>query len=74
MKPGDEITSDGGHTFRIGELIAVQGVEGCTSMRCRRMGGDYTKTPPDIGICVGYHCPRCGEPCSMTGHGCGEAA
>lgn len=46
------------------ELLAVEGREGCTDPRCRRM------FYPDgsIGPCMGYHCPRCGEPCSMMGH------
>ena len=74
MKPGDIITGDNGRTFKVGGLVAVQGVEDCTSPMCRRVGADYTKTPPDIGRCAGYHCPTCGEPCSMMGHKCPELA
>lgn len=40
--------------------------EECTNPRCTRMGGDWTKG--DFGRCIGYHCPRCGEPCSFMGH------
>lgn len=42
-------------------LTLAGGVEGCTSPKCRRSGPD--------GVCMGYHCPKCGEPCSMMGHG-----
>lgn len=74
MKPGDVIEGDDGKRWQIGGLIAVQGVDECTSPMCRRVGADYTKTPPDIGRCAGYHCPKCGQPCSMMGHACEAAA
>jgi hypothetical protein len=74
MKPGDRITDDNGKTWEIGALVAAQGLEGCTDPRCRRVGSDYTADPPKLGVCVGYHCPTCGEPCSMMGHKCKAAA
>ncbi len=46
--------------WKIGETVSVQGAEGCQDPRCSRIGGQ----------CVGYHCPYCGEPCSMMGHQC----
>lgn len=74
MKPGDTLTGESGKRWKLGELVAIQGDAECTSRMCRRMGSDYTKNPPDIGRCVGYHCPKCGEPCSMMGHGCQDTA
>lgn len=59
MKPGDRITTESGRTFVIGELLATSGPEDCQDARCSRLDGR----------CVGYHCPRCGEPCSSQGHG-----
>lgn len=48
--------------FVLGELVAVQGKEGCQDPRCSRDGNPNR--------CRGYHCPRCGKPCSMMGHKC----
>lgn len=45
--------------YEVGELIAVQGKEGCQDPRCSRDSFDR---------CRGYHCPECGKPCSMMGH------
>jgi hypothetical protein len=33
--------------------------EGCTNPYCSRIDG----------VCVGWHCPRCGAPTSSQGHG-----
>lgn len=38
----------------------------CIDWRCTRMGGN----PPDLGRCVGYHCPYCDTPTGMMGHRC----
>ena len=52
--------------WKLGEHIATQGKEGCRDPRCRRNGA--------TGECMGWHCPKCGEPCSMMGHKCEEQA
>lgn len=59
-----EVISDG--------PVAVKGWPDCTSPRCTRR--NFTVDPDtgivDVGDCVGWHCPRCGEPTSMLGHEC----
>lgn len=44
--------------YELGEVVAIQGKADCTDVRCSRYNGK----------CVGYHCPKCGESCSMIGH------
>lgn len=44
--------------YELGPCVAVMGKEGCEDVRCTRAGDR----------CIGYHCSRCGEPCSMMGH------
>lgn len=51
--PGDLV---GG--FKLGRLVAVQGLEGCTSPECSRVGDR----------CVGWHCPLCDAPTNSYGH------
>lgn len=51
--------------YELGPMVAVQGKEGCTDPRCTRMRDRETG---EWGVCIGWHCPRCGEPCSMMGH------
>ncbi len=63
MKPGDILTGDNGMRFVVGDLIAIQGREGCTDARCTRRNGQ----------CIGYHCPTCGKSCGSQGHDCPEA-
>ena len=46
--------------YELGPCVAVQGKEGCEHPQCTRMRG--------ASSCMGYHCPHCGEPCSMMGH------
>ena len=46
-----------------GELLAVQGQEGCMSVLCRR---EFIDGEP--GPCLGWHCAKCGEPSSYQGH------
>jgi hypothetical protein len=64
MKPGEVIEGqDGGRFEIVGGPIAYIGKEDCEDPRCRRRLGEPG--------CMGYHCPLCHEPCSMTGHrGC----
>lgn len=50
--------SDNLEDYELGALVAIQGKKGCTDSRCSRLNGR----------CHGYHCPKCGEPCSMMGH------
>lgn len=67
MKPGDIIEGREGGRFEIvGDgPVAIMGQDGCTDVRCTRLNGK----------CVGYHCPKCGQPCSMMGHrACQEPA
>ncbi len=52
--------------WEIGELLAVEGKDGCQDPRCRRVMGEPG--------CRGWHCPTCGEPCSSQGHRCQESA
>lgn len=57
--------------YELGPLLAVEGKEGCTSSRCRRMVEHHDDGTYTLGPCMGWHCPVCGEPCSMMGHsGC----
>lgn len=66
MKPGDIVTADSGQKYQLGECIAVVGGgDSCKSPRCRRN--------MLTGECMGYHCPRCGEPTGMMGHECPKA-
>lgn len=48
--------------FKIERLVAYQGKEGCTDVRCRQMSGATS--------CFGYHCPLCDAPTGMMGHDC----
>lgn len=47
-------------------------VASCESWACTRMGSTQRRADGswDKGRCVGYHCPYCGESCSMMGHDC----
>lgn len=67
MKSGDEIVGDDGQHFVLGPLVAVQGQVDCTNLECRRR---FAPGDPPGGVCVGYHCPKCGAPTSMMGHRC----
>lgn len=42
-------------------LLAYQGREGCTDVRCRR-----DMRIPDV--CAGWHCGNCDQPSSQQGH------
>lgn len=68
LESGDVVTGEDGHRFEIVGLVAIQGLEGCQSPRCTRLGCDWANG--DLGQCVGYHCPDCLEPTSMMGHKC----
>lgn len=73
MKENDTFTSDGGKKYVVGEQLSYKGQEDCQDPRCTRMGGTGLKLEDgsfDMGVCIGWHCPRCGEPCSMMGHNC----
>lgn len=40
----------------------------CQNPACTRMG--FGTGADFMGVCVGYHCPKCGLPCSSHGHNC----
>lgn len=63
MRQGDVLTGENGRRWKLGERIAVQGVEGCTSPMCTRV-----RLEDGTNRCVGYHCGACGESSSMYGH------
>ena len=67
----EKFTSDSGKEYVIGEQLAYRGREDCDSPFCTRMGFSYDPEGNFVqGVCVGWHCPRCDEPCSMMGHDC----
>lgn len=54
--------------YELGPLLAIQGKDGCDSPFCTRMVRQIAEGEWELGPCMGYHCPYCGEPCSMMGH------
>lgn len=44
----------------LGGWLAYQSKKGCQSTRCRQIDG----------VCIGWHCPSCDEPCGPQGHQC----
>lgn len=49
-------------------MLAYEGKQDCLDIRCRRI---IYPDPPHIRPgCMGWHCPRCDEPCSSMGHKC----
>ena len=51
-----------------GVVVAYRGKKGCRSILCEQRtlwAGESLDSDED---CVGWHCPRCDEPCSIFGH------
>lgn len=61
LHEGDEVVTDSGETFRLGQHMAYRGKEGCTDAYCSRGPGW-----PDR--CYGWHCPVCHGRTNMMGH------
>lgn len=62
-----------GDVFLLEGPLAVRGWPGCESTTCTNLLRRDPGTGEYVGECVGWHCPRCGEPTSMMGHDCKEA-
>lgn len=64
LKPGDKLVGDNGMEFMVGQMVAYQGKEDCTDVRCSHRYENGKLLPG----CMGYHCAICHAPCSMMGH------
>lgn len=53
----EAIRAADGSTYVVGERLATQGAEGCRDVRCTRRNG----------VCIGWHCARCGKPSNSQG-------